>query len=100
MHRNHVIATCCYCGSRAALSLGGTATRHELACAACGAPLARMKNLPVDAGRADRPVAGKIGTARNKPRKMAGPEKKRKRRRSLTARILDIAEDLVDEVFD
>jgi len=38
------IATCCYCGTRAALVLGGRG-RHELACAACGAPLHELKWL-------------------------------------------------------
>lgn len=41
----HKIATCCYCGTRAALVLRG-AGRHELSCAACGAPLHEMKAIP------------------------------------------------------
>jgi len=39
------VATCCYCGTRAALVLRGK-ERHELACSSCGAPLSRMKMLP------------------------------------------------------
>lgn len=39
------IATCCYCGKRAALVLTGT-VRHELACSACGAPLHDLKGIP------------------------------------------------------
>jgi hypothetical protein len=46
------IATCCYCGSRAALFLGGE-DRHELACSNCGAPLHELKMLRTDA-RGDR----------------------------------------------
>ena len=42
------IATCCYCGTRAALVLRGD-SRHELSCAACGAPLHEMKAMPCDA---------------------------------------------------
>ena len=38
------IATCCYCGTRAALILRGK-ERHELACSTCGAPLHEMKML-------------------------------------------------------
>lgn len=38
------IATCTYCGSRAALTLGGS-ERHELACGTCGAPLHDLKAL-------------------------------------------------------
>ena len=45
------IATCTYCGTRAALVLKGN-TRHELACQACGAPLHDLKRLPE--GRVDR----------------------------------------------
>lgn len=40
------IATCCYCGARAALVLAGD-TRHELACSSCGAPLHNLKQMPV-----------------------------------------------------
>ena len=39
------IATCCYCGTRAALVLRGS-KRHELACSSCGAPLHDLKRLP------------------------------------------------------
>ena len=38
------IATCCYCGTKAALVLRGQ-TEHELACSSCGAPLSVMKHL-------------------------------------------------------
>ena len=38
------IATCCYCGTRAALVLTGR-DRHELACSSCGAPLHDLKML-------------------------------------------------------
>lgn len=38
------IATCCYCGTRAALVLGGS-QQHQLACGNCGAPLQDLKSL-------------------------------------------------------
>jgi len=38
------IATCCFCGTKAALTLDRG--RHELSCASCGAPLRDLKNLP------------------------------------------------------
>ena len=41
------IATCSYCGTRAALKLTEVG-RHELACSACGAPLHELKQMPVD----------------------------------------------------
>jgi hypothetical protein len=40
------IATCCYCGTRAALTLHGK-VQHELACSSCGAPLHDLKMMPV-----------------------------------------------------
>ena len=48
------IATCCYCGTRAALKLGGS-VQHELACSSCGAPLHDLKMMPVQR-RADADV--------------------------------------------
>lgn len=99
MHRNHVIATCCYCGNRAALNLGGTAIRHELACAGCGAPLSRLKKLPSEGPQAPRPLPAPAGPATKKARKPA-KQKKARKRRGLNARLFDFAEDVLDEFFD
>ena len=44
---NTKIATCCYCGARAALVLNKA--QHELSCASCGAPLHDLKMLRADA---------------------------------------------------
>ena len=41
------IATCCYCGAKAALVLRGKVS-HELSCAPCGAPLRDLKRQPVE----------------------------------------------------
>ena len=38
------IATCCYCGTKAALVLRGKDS-HELSCGSCGAPLHDLKRL-------------------------------------------------------
>lgn len=40
------IATCCYCGTKAALVLRGKDS-YELNCGSCGAPLHDLKRLPV-----------------------------------------------------
>jgi len=53
------VATCCYCGTRAALVLRGR-ERHELACSSCGAPLHEMKQL-----HPARPAASATTPARN-----------------------------------
>ncbi|MEM9726658.1 MAG: hypothetical protein AAF909_14510 [Pseudomonadota bacterium] len=37
------IASCCYCGRRATLTLGAVGEQRELVCAGCGAPLRRLK---------------------------------------------------------
>lgn len=59
MHRTTKIATCSYCGTRAALILAGR-ERHELACSACGAPLHELKALPTEAvSEARRPATGR-----------------------------------------
>lgn len=92
------IATCCYCGHRAALVLaqmpGG---RHELACAACGAPLHEMKAIP-----AAHPPAEKWHLVA--PSKVRRTKRRKKPRKSLRRRILseiwDLVEDAVEEVFD
>lgn len=83
------IATCCYCGTRAALVLKGE-TRHELACSSCGAPLHELKRLPashsetVRPGRTVRPLR-------------ARPKKKRK---SLRRKVFEEIWDALEDVFD
>lgn len=103
------IATCCHCGSKAALTLDQG--RHELACASCGAPLHDLKMLP----------KRKTESAAPKPRKRAishQPEvrrfpaeerrqivqkrkpKKVKRRRSWLKEFAEEVFDLVEDIFD
>ncbi|WP_113911215.1 hypothetical protein [Roseovarius dicentrarchi] len=68
----HKIATCCYCGTRAALVLRGEG-RHELSCAACGAPLHDMKAIPQSrSDAATRSSAAGQGTRRRAPGKAPG----------------------------
>ena len=93
------IATCCYCGSRAALTLAGR-ERHELACSNCGAPLHAMKML-----KAPEPV--RVQRERNygrNPRVKPKPHRKKKRSKSMSQRFLseiwDVAEDVFDDLFD
>ena len=118
------IATCCYCGTRAALVLRGEG-RHELSCASCGAPLHLMKNLPVEAlrhsGPAPAPATGPVtGSAtgpvpRNRPvtpqidwsravQGIAGAglkgARKPKKRKSTMRWLAREIRDLVEDVFD
>jgi hypothetical protein len=91
------IATCCYCGTRAALVLKGK-ERHELACSACGAPLHDLKMLRKDRSGDREPVKRAPARPANpaKPRKVK-PGKKRSR---ILYRIFDEALDVIDDIFD
>ncbi len=94
------IATCCYCGTRAALTLRGK-VQHELACSNCGAPLHEMKMLRSDAV-GDRALVRRLPS--RKERDDYRPRRKRRNQRSLSQRFMeevwDVAEDLFDDIFD
>ena len=84
------IATCCYCGTRAALTLQGK-ERHELACASCGAPLHDLKGLP-------RASVSESPKRQKNPRK---PKAKRSRKRkSLSQKFLSEAFDFIEDILD
>lgn len=88
------IATCCYCGTRAALVLRGD-VRHELSCAACGAPLHNLKSLPVEQLRQpSRPAAPPSA----KP--VRPPKTRRKKRKSLSRRMWSEMIDLIEDIID
>ena len=86
------IATCCYCGSRAALVLRGE-TRHELACASCGAPLHDLKRLRSDAVTKSPP---KRDTRRPKPAKA----RKQTSGKGGLSRFFEEAWDVIEDIFD
>jgi hypothetical protein len=95
MYRIQKSATCCYCGSKALLTLDEQ--RHELKCSNCGAPLSRMKSLRVD-------HVGDGAKVKGKKAKKAAPSpfdkpKKKKKRKGMTHRLFDAAEDIFD-IFD
>ena len=100
------IATCCYCGTRAALILRGD-TRHELACAACGAPLHDLKNLKTDAvasGRKAKPRKPRAERESDRPGRarypVHKPARKGKRKKSLAYWLFDEALDLLEDILD
>lgn len=101
------IATCCYCGTRAALSLKGK-ERHELACSTCGAPLHEMKMLRTDVverSRAPRPMPPQSFHAPRPEKARTSRRNKRvKKGRSLAQRFMsevwDEVEDFFDDIFD
>lgn len=115
------IATCCYCGARAALVLG--AGRHELTCASCGAPLHDLKRLPSEAvekhrdnprlpPRAATPEPVREGRKARKGRKgrkgkppksepsRPRKQKKRKKRKSLGRWLVSEAFDVIEDILD
>ncbi|WP_299502628.1 hypothetical protein [uncultured Roseobacter sp.] len=98
------IATCCYCGTRAALVLGRN--RHELACSSCGAPLHDLKRLPRDhPGKTElvRPSAvrkSSRGTEENWQRKRKPHKKSKKRRKGFVQHLFEEAFDVIEDIFD
>ena len=98
------IATCCYCGTRAALVLRGN-DRHELACSSCGAPLHNLKMLP----KRPEPVTARAATPTRPEPKAVHPKqphpkpkkvKKRKKRKGLFAKIAEELWDEIEDIFD
>lgn len=99
------IATCCYCGTRAALVLRGR-DRHELACSNCGAPLHDLKML-----KAEHPGPRTLVTPTKARQTAPRPDwdkddwkkkrrKPKKRRKSLGRRFLEEAWDIVEDIID
>ena len=98
------IATCNYCGTRAALVLTGR-DRHELACSACGAPLHDLKALKVEKPSKREPAPRyepEYGISHHAPPKRAKAQKKKykPRRKGLFKRVLEEAFDVVEDIFD
>jgi hypothetical protein len=102
------IATCCYCGTKAALVLRGK-DRHELTCGKCGAPLHALKMLPMSASRPTAPAATPSRPAprqrvdQHSERVVSRPTKRRKTNsfgRKVMSGIWDVIEAVGDEVFD
>lgn len=90
------IATCCYCGTRAALVL--SEDRHELVCSSCGAPLHDLKRLRSDK-HGDRELVGTSVT--KKHRGDGSPNKKKKQKKlSFKERLLREVWDKADDIFD
>lgn len=95
------IATCCYCGTRAALTLKGK-ERHELACSTCGAPLHEMKMLRSDVQGDRELVRPSPIRASNRPvQKPRKPYKKKKKKsKSLSRKFMEEFWDVAEDIFD
>lgn len=100
------IATCSYCGTRAALVLRGEG-RHELSCASCGAPLHEMKMLRTeDVGGTPRrpqpPAKPRGATPLPVWERPAHPDarKRKKKRKGFARRVLEEIFDEIEDLFD
>lgn len=98
------VATCCYCGTKAALVLTGR-VNHELSCGTCGAPLSKMKMLPkqvVAAPHNERPLTftHPTGAAKNPDKKQHKTPKKRSKLRYLGRKAFEEIWDVVEDIFD
>lgn len=96
------IATCCYCGTRAALVLLGK-TRHELACSSCGAPLHDLKSVPLHKPKPVRHDFRGYAPKKAKPYRDTAydkPRKKPKKRKKLTKKLFEEAFDFLEDIFD
>jgi hypothetical protein len=92
------IATCCYCGTRAALVLDRV--RHELACSRCAAPLLEMKAMPKREAAAPRPASGADRMTRRGHANGHKQVKARKSRQSLGQRLWKDVWERVEDLLD
>ncbi|MEL7259238.1 MAG: hypothetical protein AAFN80_15600 [Pseudomonadota bacterium] len=104
------IATCSYCGTRAALVFDEGL--HELTCRACGAPLHEMKFMPQQPDKKEkRRHIAKPDKRKSRPTHVPDharrewrdwPARKRpkRRRKPIAKRMLEELWDVVEDIFD
>ncbi|SHG52884.1 hypothetical protein SAMN04488044_0991 [Cognatishimia maritima] len=90
------IATCCYCGTRAALKLKGD-VQHELACGSCGAPLHEIKQMPLTSRRPEKKQHYETPVSFRK--QMKSKKKYKKKKKGFLSEIFDDLDDIF-EIFD
>ena len=94
------IATCVYCGTRAALVLKGK-TRHELSCSSCGAPLHDLKMLRRDHEEDHHRVApSRVRGTYDPVHHSHKPKRKNKKKKSFKRKFFEEAFDLIEDIFD
>lgn len=104
------IATCSYCGTRAALVFDEGL--HELACRACGAPLHEMKMMPQPSEykeKKSKPGRAKKQKSRRAPlpaekrsewRDWPAKKRRKKKRKPIVGRVFEELWDVVEDIFD
>lgn len=98
------VATCCYCGTKAALVLTGKVS-HELSCGTCGAPLSKMRMLPKQAEAAAAPRSTALRPSRfeqpcTREKMKRIKLKKKSKIRYLGRKIFSEIWDVVDDILD
>jgi hypothetical protein len=94
------IATCCYCGTRAALVLTGS-DRRELACSSCGAPLHDLKMLKSDhVHDRTRVKPSPLHDWQSEGGRVKAANRPKKRRKSFGKRLFEEAIDLIEDILD
>lgn len=95
------IATCCYCGTRAALVLHGS--RHELACSNCGAPLHDLKGIKSETRGKSSVHSTPWHERPSGPKSAYKPKKQKKRKnkkKSVSGWVASEAFDFLEDLFD
>ena len=90
--------TCCYCGARDVMRMGKGA-RVTLSCLTCGAPVRKVEAMKPAEAVAAAPTPAKPPEKVNKhrrPKHFEAVKKRKKKRKSLLAHIVDEAEDFFD----
>ncbi|MCO4846573.1 MAG: hypothetical protein KC448_01205 [Yoonia sp.] len=98
------VATCCYCGTKAALVLSGD-VRHELACSTCGAPLSQMKMLRSQPALVTAPTAAPTRPRPQKARKDSDKPKRNRPKKKIKFSVLGRKAlheiwDVIEDIFD
>lgn len=105
----HKIATCSYCGTRAALIFDEG--QHELVCRAGGAPLHEIKSMPQGPdrkkkkyapGAAEKQRMRREAEAEVRGERCARPahQRSRKPRKTFGRRVFEEVWDVVEDIFD
>lgn len=74
--------------------------QHTLSCSACGAPLRRLKMLPMATPTSKTAVTHQPRNLNPAFAKVAKPEKKRKKRKGFLRKLAEEAFDVIEDIFD
>ncbi len=99
------IMQCCYCGVQSAFLPDRTI--HSLVCETCAAPLSVQKRRPTAAHKGallpeseHHSLSGRAPGYMKKVKKVGKRGKPLKKKKTILARVFDLAEDLLDDIFD